>query len=288
MTLEILESLIESDFGYKATSNWGKSDEHTSLVVDRRKSRWFWNSKGWSGDVVDYLILVRKFNKKDALTYIKGLPSYKSSNQEETHLETPYEKLVGFLWENGKDRREYWYKRGLQNNIIDRFSLGFFNDWFTLPIYVDGVFKNFQCRREVPEKRIKSWYRGVGPLLFNSSILQFVNKVYITEGPVDAILLTQLGLPAISHNAGAEGWKDEWFKYFIPTKEIIYIADNDKAGKNAAIKVSKSLGQGRTKILSFSDKAEKYDAVDFFRDGGTLDEFFDRESHSKYSFEGVS
>jgi DNA primase len=286
MTLELLESLIESDFGYKATNNWGKSEEHTSLVVDRRKNKWFWNSKGWSGSVIDYLMLVRGLNKNDALQYVKGLPSYNNPNSNETSLETPYEKLVGFLWENGKDRREYWYKRGFKDNIIDRFSLGFFNEWFTIPIYIDGIFKNFQCRREVPEKRIKSWYRGVGPLLFNSSILQFVTKVYITEGPTDAILLTQLGLPAVSHNAGAEGWKDEWFKYFLNIKSIVYIADNDRAGINASKKVSKSLGEGRVKVLRFSDKAEKYDTIDFFRDGGTTEEFLDREEHSKYSFEG--
>lgn len=287
MSLELLESLIESDFGYKGNSNWGKSDEHSSLVVDRRKERWFWNSKGWSGDVVDYLMLVRGMKKKDALEFIKGLPSYKNPISENSTSETPYEKLVDFLWDNGKTTRDYWYKRGLQDNIIDRFSLGFYKDWFTIPIYVDGVFRNFQCRREIPEKRIKAWYKDVGPLLFNSSILQFVSKVYITEGPVDAILLTQLGFPAISHNAGAEGWRDEWFKYFFKAKEVIYIADNDAPGKRAAIKVSKSLGEGRVKTLIFSDKPDKYDFVDFIRDGGTIEEFLDRESHSKYSFEGV-
>ncbi len=286
MSLELLESFVETDFGYKATSNWGKSDQHSSLVVDRKRSLWFWNSKGWSGDVVDYLMLVRKMRKKDALQLVQGAVS--SSNYSESSTDTPYEKLVGFLWENGKDNRDYWYRRCLQDNIIDRFSLGFYNDWFTLPIYVDGVFRNFQCRREVPEKRIKAWYRGVGPILFNSSILQFVNKVYITEGPVDAILLSQLGLPAISHNAGAEGWRDEWFKYFFKTKEIVYVADNDAPGKKAAKKVASSLGEGKVKVLIFSDKPDKYDAVDFFRDGGALEEFLDRERHSKYSFEGVN
>ncbi len=285
MTLELLESLIEADFGYKGTTNWGKSDEHSSLVVDRKRGKFFWNSKGWSGDAVDYLMLVRGMRKKDANDYVKGNIFSDSRLPSDVSTDTPYEKLVDFLWDNGKDRRDYWYKRCLQDNIIDRFSLGFYEDWYTIPVYVDGVFRNFQCRREIPEKRIKAWYRGVGPLLFNSSILQFVNKVYVTEGPVDAILLTQLGLPAISHTAGAEGWRDEWFKYFFKAKEIIYIADNDEPGKRAALKVAKSLGEGRVKILIFSDKPDKYDAMDFFRDGGSLEEFYDRESHASYSFE---
>lgn len=290
MSLELLESLIEVDFGYKGNTNWGKSDEHSSLVVDRKREKWFWNSKGWSGNVLDYLILVRGMRKKDAQEFVNGLPSYKNSITEESGLETPYEKLVDFLWENGRTTRDYWYRRCLQDNIIDRFSLGFYKDWFTIPIYVDGVFRNFQCRREIPEKAIKPWYKNVGPLPFNFSILQFVKKVYITEGPVDAILLTQLGLPAISHTGGAYyGWNQSWYKYFFGTKEIIYIADNDKIGGHTswagAIKVAKSLGEGRVRIIRFSDKPAKYDTVDFFRDGGTLEEFYERESHASYSFE---
>lgn len=293
MSLELLESLIDSDFGYKGNTNWGKSNEHSSLVVDRKRSLWFWNSKGWSGDVIDYLILIRGMRKKEAQEYVKGIPSQNISISSDSHSETPYEKLVDFLWENGKNDRDYWYRRCLQDNIIDRFSLGFYKDWFTIPIYVDGVFRNFQCRREIPQKAIKPWYKNVGPLPFNFSILQFVRKVYITEGPVDAILLTQLGLPAISHTGGAYyGWNASWFKYFFSIKEVTYIADNDTIGGNTswagAMKVAKSLGEGRVKILRFSDKAKKYDAMDFFRDGGTMEEFLDREQHSKYSFEGVS
>lgn len=290
MTLELLERLIDEDYGYSFAGNWGKSRDHSSLVVDRQKARWFWNSKNKSGTALDYLVIVRGFTKEQAEEFIsKGasrvVASYKDNGQE---VSMPYEKLVGFLWENGKGNREYWYHRGLVDSTIDRFRLGFHDGWYTIPIYKNGDFQNFQCRRDIPEKKMRPWYRGLGPMLFNSDILAFVSRVFITEGPVDAILLNQLGYPAVSHTAGAMGWKNEWFTNFFRQKEIVYVADNDEPGIAGALKVAKCLGESRVKILRFADKTPKYDTVDFFRDGGTTEEFEERlKTDLKYSYEGA-
>lgn len=284
MSLELLEKFIEEDFGYRHSGDWGKSLLHDSLVVNRKNGTWFWNSRGWSGNTVDYLVTVRGMKRSDAIKIVDRIIGPASSSSEESEV-VPYERLVNYLWENGKHQREYWYYRCLTDATIDRFSLGYFNGWYTIPVYVDGKFQNFQCRRDKPSKMIKNWYHGVGSLLFNADIIRFVDKIYITEGPVDSMILTQLGLPSVSHTNGANCWRNEWFKYFINVKEIVYIADNDEAGMNGAEKVSNGLGNGRTKILQFTDKDKKYDAGDFFREGGTLEEFFERESEAKYIFE---
>lgn len=288
MTLELLESLIEQDFGYTHSDNWGKSREHSSLVVDRKRALWFWNSENLKGTVKDYLLQVRKLSEKDATALLKGRSPRTTISVVETDDSVPYEKLVEYLWLNGQHDRDYWYRRGLTDKTIDRFKLGFSGEWYTIPVYVDGVFRNFQCRKDVPEKRIRPWYRGVGPLLYNADILQFVDRVFITEGPVDAILLNQYGYASVSHTAGAQGWDQSWCKYFMKVKEIIYVADNDKPGIEGAIKVAKSLGETKVKVLRFRDKADKYDAVDFFRNGGTKAEFEERLSKDlRFIYEGV-
>jgi hypothetical protein len=287
MSIEVLESLINQDFGYSHSGRWGKSDRHSSFVVDRDSETWFWNSKGLRGKLVDYLRLIRNYSEeqiKDFLNNLYSVPSETADN----FTSKPYEKLVEYLWLNGRSNRDYWYSRGLNDEVIDRFKLGFSDEWYTIPFYESGEFKNFQCRKDLPEKKIRPWYRGIGPLLFNGDILRFVSTVYITEGPVDAILLNQYGFPAISHSGGAQGWNQIWFKHFIQVKDIIYIADNDLAGIQGSKKVAKSLGETRTRIYRFSDRAEKYDTVDFFRDGGSKEEFIERISTgSKYLYEGL-
>src|SRR5690606_9422114 len=116
-------------------------------------------------------------------------------------------KLVEVFWHNGKleGNRDYWYHRGFTDQTIDRFQLGWYDGWSTLPIFMDGAFRNFQIRRDIPEKRIKNWYSGVGPLLFNSDILKVSSEVVITEGPTSAIRLVQEGIPCLSHTGGANG-----------------------------------------------------------------------------------
>jgi len=284
--MSILSKLVKEDFGYRASGNWGRSQDHSSLVVDERKDTFYWNAKDMYGGPAEYLVRVRGLTRAEAREYLK---SYSNTPSVNTFIKTyaPYEKLVDFLWLNGKSNRDYWYKRCLEDNTIDRFRLGFYEDWYTLPIYYAGNLHNIQTRQELPEKQIKSWYRGKLPALTNSDILKIVSKVYITEGTVDSILLSQYGVPSVSHNGGSDYWSDKWMKEFIRTKEIIYIADNDDAGIVAAKKVARSLGEYRVKIYRFKDKEEKFDTIDFFRNGGTLEEFNERIKESKFLYQGI-
>lgn len=272
----VLENLVSQDQGIEGRGKWLRGGENDSLVIDSERQLFFWNSKGIWGDTLTYLIKVRNMSLADAKTYLSKLAIFGKdyvSNTKVYEGVVPYPELVNVFFKRGLDNRDYWYRRCLTDHTIDRFLLGFNDEWYLIPFFMDGTFENFQCRRDEPEKRIKHWYRGVGPLLFNSGLLKVTNKVVITEGPVDAILLNQYGLPAVSHNSGAEGWRDSWFKYFINQEEIFYVGDNDKAGIAGAIRVAKNLGVYRTKIYTFEGFECKYDTVDFFRDGGTLDEF---------------
>jgi DNA primase len=110
--------------------------------------------------------------------------------------------------------------------------------------------------------------------------------VFITEGTIDSILLTQEGIPAVAQTAGAVYWSPYWYPYFSNVKDIYYITDNDEAGRRAAARVAMALGQDRVHIYQFEGKKEKFDTVDFFREGGTAKDFKELvKSGSKYLFE---
>lgn len=284
----LLEKVIGLDYTLTGSGNkWRKTEEHTSLVLNLEEQRWFWNSKDLNGTPLEYLILIKGMPEKQAKALLKDLVTLDGGDllfPKKKELVVQNEKLVDIFWKNGLKDRDYWYRRGLTDKTINTFKLGKYDGFWTLPIYMDGKFMNFQCRTDVPEKKIRPWYRDVGPLLFNSSILPFVTKVYITEGPVDALLLNQEGIPTVSHTAGSSGWDNNWFSYFKRQKEIVYIADNDLAGYNAAKKVAKSLGEFRVRILSFIDYPLKYDAVDFFCRGGSMDEFKELDAKAIQGF----
>jgi DNA primase len=288
MNESLLERLIGKEFHITGEGRWATTEEHDSLVIDRERDIFFWNSKCIFGNAIDWLTKIKGYSYAKAVNSLADvdrvvlLSQIEKKEREEVIV---YPELVSMFWQDGKNKREYWYNRNLTDETIDNNSLGYHNGWYTLPIFMDG-FKNFQMRRDKPSKRILPYYRGVGPLLVNSDILTYVDEVAITEGPVDALLLTQEGFPTVSHTGGSHGWKKEWYSHFLRQKKIFVVADNDAAGLNGAKKIADLLGQTRVKVLLFEDKPERYDTVDFFRDGGTIDKFKEMlYNNSKYVFE---
>lgn len=294
----LLQILVEEDSGYvKEGKDWGRSEEHSSLVVNEREQKWYWNSEQMGGSVFDYLVKVRGLSKKAANEVMDTRGKILSGSifqiQNSNVYQKPYEKLVETFWSLGKKYREYWYHRKLTDKTIDRNRLGYYDGWYTIPLYLNGNFANMQCRRDIPEKRIKMWYKieGWKPVLVNPEILQLVDTIYVTEGPVDAILLSQEGIPAVSHTGGSGYWGADWFLHFNRVNKIYYIMDNDPSGRSAGEKVAKSLGVYRTYLYTFDDKKKGYDTGDFFKEGGTAKEFrelIEAESKSIFELGGVN
>jgi DNA primase len=276
----ILENLISKDYTVVGSegSKWAKTVEHDSLVIDKEKDIFFWNSRQIVGDALVWLTKVKGHGFPEARKILSEYKDYEGTfvytikSQKTDEDIVVYPKLVEIFWEQGQTKRQYWYERLLTDETIDKYRLGYHDGWFTLPVYIDDTFRNFQCRMDKPAKKIRPWYRGVGPLLYNSDILPLVKDVIITEGTVDAILLNQLGFPTVSHTMGSS-FHENWYKYFIKLRDIVYIADYDDAGIKAAYKVADILDKERVRVLTFEGFSEKYDTVDFFTDGNTVKEF---------------
>lgn len=290
---QILQDLVAEDFGYKKEgANWGRAEQHSSLVVNEENQKWYWNSENKGGDALAYLMQIRGYTKDKALEMLGirekiSMGAMKVDEKGQVYY-PPYEKMVDSFWRLGQYDRDYWYRRCLKDGTIDRYRLGFYDGWYTIPLYVNNRFVNLQCRRDQPKKQIRLWYREEKwkPALINVDLLSLVDTVFITEGTVDAILLTQEGIPAVAQTAGAVYWSPYWYPFFSRVKNIYYITDNDEAGRKAAARVAKSLGEDRTYIYQFTNGKEKYDTVDFFRDGGNAKDFKDMvKSGSKNLFE---
>lgn len=270
-----LVDLVKEDFGITGSGRWFRSEVHSSLVVDSENERFFFNSRGIKGDILTYLIEVRGMDRKSANEVIKNTTAGMPVDSYGNSLQVKFDKLVDLFHSAGKQDREYWYDRRLTDSTIDRYRLGNFEEWNLIPIYDKGLFVNFQCRRDKPDKRIRFWYKDPDfkPILFNREILPFVKKVYITEGMVDCLLLNQMGLPTVCSTNGSNSWNPGWIQYFTKIDDITYIADNDNAGVHSAYSVANSLGLYKVQILRFKEKVVKFGSLDFFREGGTMEEF---------------
>jgi len=270
--MSVLAKLVQEDFGIKnETERWLKARKHDSLVVDKQHEKFYWNSVGLSGGLVEYLIFVRGFSKEQAnnflrengyLNYLQTIPEASDEQEQEQD-----ESLVKFFYEAGKDNRDYFYRRNLTDATIDRFMLGYYNGWYSIPYYKNDRLLNIELRRDIPSKQIKQYYANVGQVIFNVDILNFVNTVFITEGSIDALNLIQVGLPAISSFGII---RPRYYFLFVNVKKIFILFDNDSGGMNMALATARRLGVERCYIYCFEDFEKKgYDPVDYFRDGGS-------------------
>jgi len=283
----ILSKLIDEDFDLetKEGSRWGTTDLHSSLVLDKEKGIFFWNSQNVVGDSLVYLTKVRGYSFEKAKEYLKKFKDYSGdfvySIQSGKEDVVVYPKLVDVFFDMGKEARKYFYNRGLTDHTIDTFRLGFYNGFNTVPIIESASLRNFQLRKDDP-KIIRMYYKNLEPLLFNVDILALTKTAYVTEGPVDAMVMVQNGFPAVCSTV-AGYFNPTWTGKFVNQKEIFILYDNDSAGRSEAIKVAKVLGEYRCKVYCFQDFEDYgYDPVDFFRDGKSSELI---EKNAKYIFE---
>ena len=272
MNLTLIERLVSEDFGYERSGRrWGRSDVHSSLVVDSEKQVFYYNDKGIFGSTLDYLIKVRGMDYSSARDYLKSQADYNDAYiyhySEGTEVVT-YPPLADSFHEIGKLKRDYWYDRGVTDESVDRFNLGYFSSWYTVPVYENSLLRNIQLRKDIPQKTMKKYYKGQGASLFNSDILKIVKEVYYVEGPVDAIVMIQNeGVPVISSDSGG-AFNPAWLIKFVHIKNIHLVFDNDPAGLNESKRIAKILGENRCKIYTFTEYKESgYDPCDFYKNG---------------------
>jgi len=274
--MSVLTDLVEQDFGLRLSGDWGRTEKHDSFIVDMVRNIWYWNSEHEKGNTEDYLVLVRKMSRNDAKNFLRkmsGVIEHNIKPKKEVSYET-HKAVVDVMWKGGRNNTEYWDDRLLTKQTINLFRLGYWKGFYTVPIFDGNELVNIQLRQDKPEKKVRWWYRGgrVRDVLFQSHILNFTDTVFIVEGLIDAILLRQYNIPAVAPTGGASHWKDVWFQRFIRTKNIYCMMDNDRAGEMFGNLVADNLGKYRVKLYKFDGKPG-YDSRDFFKDGGTPDEY---------------
>jgi len=272
-----LEELIGQDHTLIGKGRYIRSLQHNSLVVDVEEQVFYWNSKQIFGGIYDWLTKVKGIPHAEAKRYKTDKPASIFDRAIETKKSdvVAYPDLVEVFYERGKGHREYWYDvRGYTESTVDNFRLGYSGSgWYTIPIFMDGLFRNFQCRR-ADSKIMRPWYKDVGALPFNFAILNICSMVVLTEGPVDAIMLRQNGVPAVSQTSGAGSLAiyRQYFSRFSGLDKIYICYDNDVAGDEGAFRLAHLFGD-RAKVYNMWDFDKGYDITDFFKAGGTAEEF---------------
>lgn len=291
----ILEKLISEEFTIKGQGRWCSTEEHSSLVYDRVKDMFFFNSRSIAGNAYTWLTRIRGYSHEQAKNYLKQFKEYTDSyiyNIKDSEEVITYPAITEIMFERGNQTdQSYWVARGIDNDTISRFRLGYLDTsdglgFWTIPVYQDGLFRQVQLRRDIPSKIITRYYKGQPPFLFNSDILHIVSSIVITESPISCLLAMQIGLPCVSTDGGSGYWSDAWYKYFMYCNKISILYDFDSAGIKGAKQICRKLGEYRCKMYNFEDFDEHFGLDNLIQSGYTIGDVKNLiEERAKYVFE---
>jgi hypothetical protein len=221
-------------------SRYFRDEEHSSLVVDSKINRFFWNAGGVDiGNVIDYLVVVRGMGYDLAIRSLKRVPTslesviQKSSMKKKSYVKLGYDLAISHHSRLYAGGYQWWLSRGVQKNTVDRLRLGTYQEgnttWYTIPIpsYPGRDFlANYKLRRgDNGQPRYRQWVSGLNATVYVPfpELLEESDHVVVVGGEIKAIVLGQYGIPSISSSSGVATWDKNWT--LVKDKKVVLCLD---------------------------------------------------------------
>lgn len=232
-----LESMVSEIFGYRDGGEYGKkwlSTRFISYSIDTRKP-----------------LAISFGREKPEVVKNEGFTERQLSRYRYTH--------------------PYMYKRGLNDEVIEEFDIGYDSatDSITFPVYmVDGT-AAFIARRSVRTKFFNYPENVDKPIYAANKVLEKgCKEVIIVESFFNALTCWQYGKPAVALLGTGSDTQYEVLRN-LPVRKYVIATDGDKAGRIAAGKLKNAL---YNKIVTFLVLPEGKDINDLGADFLQLEE----------------
>lgn len=174
--------------------------------------------------------------------------------------------------------REYLEGRGIPDELIDRFLLGWNGQRITIPVANrEGLIRQFRLGRDpqAPESEPKMLTtKGATMEVYGwETLLARPQELILCEGEYDRLVLLAHGFKAVTSTGGVTGFSRDWVKDFALVPELFVCFDRDQAGEAGARRVASLLPEARIVKLP-EEVGEHGDVTDYFvRLGHTAEDF---------------
>jgi hypothetical protein len=258
------------------------TDNNPSLTVNVSKGVYYCNSCHSKGNIHTML---RKldglsneeawFQLGDALKITRPDGTKPTRPEIEPGLAQVYHralmKLTGPIRDVLRDRR------GLTDETLRRFKLGWDGDRITIPIYDEFNtlvnFRRYKWNSTNDQWKVLNYkdeydnaYGEVRIFGIDKVVDENIDYIVWSEGETDAICCEQFGFNAACATSGAGTWKANWTRLFRNKKRVYIVQDNDEAGRNATEKLCEKLYRVvEVYIVNWPEGfPQKGDITDFF------------------------
>jgi DNA primase len=153
---------------------------------------------------------------------------------------------------------EYLEARGISPETAERWKLGYvpegqYRNRIAIPYWTPAGYSQmvFRCLH-LPGEECKELVAhdkylampGYRPMFNVRALSVGADKVYVTEGELDAITASANGFPAVATGAATK-WKAWWSFCFDGPREVIVLADGDDAGRSLIERVKREVRHSR-------------------------------------------
>lgn len=203
------------------------------------------------------------------------------------------EKMIHALWEEDVAQQYLLRERGLTDETIRHFQLGYdkTRNAIAIPVFKKGELVNIKYRFLEPDKMKYTQEKDGEVWIFNEQgIQQGLEKkaILIVEGEFDLMATWQSGFKSVVSPASGKDSYGMWLELLDPIPMIFIAYDNDKAGQGASIKLAERLGTEKCFEIQYPEGIK--DANEFFKQH-TKEDFNELKNHArpfyKYQFKGV-
>lgn len=204
------------------------------------------------------------------------------------YTKPPPEKLEKFqdALLNSQRGQEYLHKRGLSQDTISYFSLGYDQDKdaIAIPIFRKGELINIKYRLLEPKDAKYLGEANAENYIYHDRGLENTDTVLIVEGEFDAMAAWQMGFKHVVSPASGKDSYGAWIALLEDKKKVYIAYDNDEGGKDAAAKLAERIGNEKCFEVSYPKK----DANDLLLDGGDIKKLvLEAKPYVQYQFKGV-
>ena len=147
----------------------------------------------------------------------------------------------------------FFEKRKISSQTVDKFKIVLSKNNIAFPYFKDGELTGIKYR-SLTEKKFYS-EKNCEPVLYNMDACNNNDTLYICEGEIDCMSLSEYGIDAVSLPSGVNSldWIENLWTWLEQFNKIFLIMDMDEAGQSAVNNIANRLGKWRCYNVQLPD-----------------------------------
>lgn len=221
-----LVELIAQDLRLRRSGRYFIGVDHDSLVIDTKRGRWNWYSRGKWGDAKDWIMFWRGLPKDEAGRLAKeceqGVYVPEPPKPLKMHKFAEFYKALPY----SERALQYVANRGISEKWQIEARLGYNKGAISIPLMKSGELWSVRYRAISPRSKKRYWSEGGSRNIYPYGLPFLLGRetLFLAEGEFKCLIVNQMGFDCIA-TAGST-FMPGWTEFTRPYKRVVLLRDS--------------------------------------------------------------